>query len=253
MQSTDWTASRLGPAAARAGVRGVEPSVTTPLEDAGRRVGGPGWPGGSVSRVRAVPRRRSVPYLLAGVLLVLLCAGGAVVAAQALGDREPVLALAAPAAAGHVLTAGDVRTVDLAAGSGVDLVPAGSASAVVGRPVAFSLPAGSLLTWAVLGPAQVPAAGEAVAAVGVRPGQFPPDVQAGARVAVLVSAATSDTGAGNTGAGVGMSWTGVVVGVTGGGGEQTAVVSVRMGEADARAVAAAPAGRLSVVVLGGGR
>jgi hypothetical protein len=202
--------------------------------------------------VIAAPRRRNVPYLLVGVLLVVVCAGAAVVAARALGGRTSVLALARPVAAGQVLTVGDVRAVEMASGSGVDLVPAGSAPSVAGRTVAFSLPAGMLLTWADLGPAQVPAAGQAVAAVGVKPGQFPPDVQPGARVAVLVSAGT-DSGAGaGAGPAAGTSWTGVVVGVAGGGGDQTTVVSVRMSEADARAVAAAPAGRLTVVVLGGG-
>jgi hypothetical protein len=215
-----------------------------------------GWPMARAdrppSRVAAAPRRRNVPYLLVGVLLVLVCAGGGVVAAQALGGRMSVLALARPVAAGHALSAGDVRAVEMASGSGVDLIPAVSVSTVVGRPVAFTLPAGSLLTRAVLGPAQVPAAGEAVAAVGLKPGQFPPDVQAGARVTVVVSAGTDAGAAGGGGLAAGTSWTGVVVGVTGGGGEQTTVVSVRMSEADARAVAAAPAGRLTVVVLGGG-
>jgi len=230
--------------------------VTTPVVDEASRApaGRDGWwagrAGGSVSRVTAAPRRRNVPYLLVGVLLVLVCAGGAVVAGQTLGGRVSVLALARPVAAGQVLTAGDVRAVEMASGSGVDLIPAGSASTVVGRPVAFSLPAGSLLTRAQVGSAQLPAAGEAVAAVGVKPGQFPPDVQPGARVAVLVSAGT-DTGTGG-GPAAGTSWTGVVVGVTAGGGDQTTVVSVRTSEADARAVAAAPAGRLTVVVLGGG-
>jgi hypothetical protein len=49
-----------------------------------------------------------------------------------------------------------------------------------------------------------------------------------------------------------MSWTGVVLGVEVGGGEQTTVVSLRLSEADARAVAAVAAGRLTLVVLGGG-
>jgi hypothetical protein len=203
------------------------------------------------SRVTAASRRRNVPYLLVGVLLVLVCAGGAVVAGQVLGGRVSVLALARPVAAGHLLTAGDVRAVEISAGSGMDLVPAGSVPTVLGRPVAFSLPAGSLLTAAELGPVQIARTGEAVAAVGVKPGQFPPDVEPGTRVAVLVSAGTGDASTGG-GPATGTSWTGVVVGVTASGGDQTTVVSVRMSEADARAVAAAPAGRLTVVLLGGG-
>lgn len=210
----------------------------------------------AVSRVTAAPWRRSVPHLAVGALLVVACALGAVAAAARLGGRSAVLALAHPVAAGQVLTVGDVRAVEVAADTDLGLLPAAASSSVVGRPVAYALPAGSLLTRAALGPAQVPAAGQAVAAVGVRAGQFPPDLQSGARVAVLVSAGTDQAAAGAAGGGpaAGESWTGVVVAVEPGtgGGEQSTVVSLRLSEPDARAVAAAPAGRLALVVLGGG-
>lgn len=207
-----------------------------------------------MSRVSGAPRRRSVPHLTAGALLVVACAAGAVVAASRLDGRQSVLSLARPVAAGQVLAIGDVRPVEVAADGELDLLPAGSASTVVGRPVAYSLPAGALLTRSSLGTAQVPAAGEATAAVGLRAGQFPPDLAAGTRVAVLVSAGTDQAAsAAGTGApGVGTSWTGVVVAVDAADGEQSTVVSLRMRESDARAVAAAPAGRLTLVVLGGG-
>jgi hypothetical protein len=72
-------------------------------------------------------------------------------------------------------------------------------------------------------------------------------------VAVLVSAGTDQAAPGSpSGAAAGASWTGVVVAVEAGGGEQTTVVSLRLSEADARAVAAVAAGRLTLVVLGGG-
>lgn len=205
-------------------------------------------------RLRAVSRagvgrrcRRNVPYLLAGALLVVVCAVAAVVTAGRLGDRASVLALARPVVAGQVLAPGDIRAVEVAAGAELGLVPA-TTPGVVGRPVAFSLPAGTLLTRAALGPAQTPAAGAAVAAAGLKPGQFPPEIEPGARVAVLVAAGSNPAGAAPA---AGTSWTGVVVAVAGSAGEQTTVVSVRMSEADARAMAAAPPGQLSVVLLGG--
>lgn len=230
---------------------------TSVMDGAGHAPAG-GAPGGSwppvpptdVAASRLVParRRRNVPYLLAGALLVVVCAVAAVVTAGRLGDRASVLALARPVVAGQVLAPGDIRSVEVAAGAELGLVPA-TTPGVVGRPVAFSLPAGTLLTRAVLGPAQTPAAGAAVAAVGLKPGQFPPEIEPGARVAVLV-AAGSNPAAGAAPA-AGTSWTGVVVAVAGSAGEQTTVVSVRMSEADARAMAAAPPGQLSVVLLGG--
>lgn len=231
---------------------------TPVVDDAGRATRGEAssrdWPPAAPadvpgSRLAPAPRRRSAPHLLVGALLVVVCAAGAVVAAGQLSGRESVLALARSVRAGQVLAVGDIRAVEVAAGSDLGLLPAAAASGVVGRPVAFALPAGTLLTRGTLGPARVPAAGEAVAAVGLKPGQFPPELEPGAGVAVLVSAGT-DPGAGS-GPAAGTSWSGVVVAVQGGGGEQTTVVSVRMAEADARAVAAAPAGRLSVVMLGG--
>lgn len=229
---------------------------TSVMDGAGYAPAG-GEPGGSWPRVpptdvaasRLVParRRRNVPYLLAGALLVVVCAVAAVVTAGRLGDRASVLALARPVVAGQALAPGDIRSVEVAAGAELGLVPA-TTPGVVGRPVAFSLPAGTLLTRAALGPAQTPAAGTAVAAVGLKAGQFPPEIEPGARVAVLVAAGSNPAGAAPA---VGASWTGVVVAVAGSAGEQTTVVSVRMSEADARAMAAAPPGQLSVVLLGG--
>jgi hypothetical protein len=199
-----------------------------------------------------------VPYLVGGALLVVVCAVSAVVVATRLGDRQLVLALTRTQSTGHVLGYGDVRSVEVGAESGVELLPATSLSTVVGQPLAYALPAGTLLTAAALGPPTVPGAGEAVAAVGLREGQFPPDLQPGATVAVLVTGgADQPTGGPATGPAAGTAWTGVVLAVTGqpsqsGQGGDVTVVSLRMSEAQARAVATAPAGRLALVVLPGG-
>lgn len=204
------------------------------------------------SRLTGGARRRSVPYLLLGVLLVLVCAAGGIFAGMQLGDRESVLALARPVAVGQILSVQDLKQISMPRESGVDLVPAAATTAVVGQPVAFSLPAGSLLTRSVLGAPLIPLPGKAIAAVGLKPGQFPPDLSPGTTVTVLTTQGSVTTPGTATGASQTSSWTAVVAGVATRETEQTTVVSLQLSESDARALAAAPAGQLSLVVIAGG-
>ncbi|MCE7011732.1 SAF domain-containing protein [Kibdelosporangium philippinense] len=211
-----------------------------------------GRDGKAPSRLSGGGRRRSVPYLLLGVLLVVVCAAGGVFAGMQLGDRQSVLALARPVAVGQVLTAQDLKEVSMAADSGMDVMPASSASTVVGQPVAFSLPAGSLVTRSVLGAPQVPVQGKAIAAVGLKPGQFPPDLSPGTTVAVLTTPGQGTMTGTSAGSGQTSSWTAVVTGIATRETEQTTVVSLQLSESDARALASAPAGQLSLVAIAGG-
>jgi hypothetical protein len=195
-------------------------------------------------------RRRSVPYLLLGVLLVVVCAAGGVFAAMQLGNRESVLALARPVVVGQILTAQDLKQVSMAPDSGLDLMPASAASTVVGQQVAYSMPAGSLVTRSLLGAPQIPPQGKAIAAVGLKPGQFPPDLSSGTAVVVITTpgqSATTGTSSGQT-----LSWTAVVTGIATSSNDQTTVVSLQLSDSDARALASAPAGQLSLVAIAGG-
>ena len=90
-----------------------------------------------------------VPTLARAVSVISQLTCG-VFAGMQLGDRESVLALARPVAVGQILTAQDLKQVSMATDSGMDVMPASSASTVVGQPVAFSLRAGSLVTRSVL-------------------------------------------------------------------------------------------------------
>lgn len=207
-----------------------------------------------VRRSVGAPRRRRLPYLLLGVLLVAGCSAGGVVVAMQLGHRQQVLALARPVVVGQQLSARDLKEVSVPADTGLQILPAASRARVEGRPAAYSLPAGTLLTSALLGSARVPSAGQAEAAVGLKAGQFPPGLQPGNRVTVVVAPpadATSGTAPSP------LSWTGVVTGVRKDTTEQTTVVSIEMAQADAQALAAQPAGQISVVIVpgapGGGR
>ncbi|MGH3832393.1 MAG: SAF domain-containing protein, partial [Pseudonocardiaceae bacterium] len=194
-------------------------------------------------------RRRSIPHLLVGALLVLACAAGVVLWSLVAGERQRVLALARPVSVGHALSAADLREVSVAADAGVSTVAASQASTVIGRVMATSLPAGSLLTPEVLGAALVPGHGQAIAALALKAGAFPPELAPGARVAVVfVPASTAGLPSALASPNV-SSWQATVTSVTGRADEQTTVVSLQLAEAAARQVAAVPVGQLSVVML----
>jgi hypothetical protein len=188
------------------------------------------------------------------VLLVLACVGGFVLISINSGDRQAVLALARDVSVGRVLTTQDLRQVNVAVDPDVAVVGADQAATVVGRPMATSLSAGALLTPDSVGGATLPTAGQAIAALALKAGQFPPEVAVGTRVSVVFVPGQAGT-ASSPPADGGMAWPAVVTGVTIPVNEQTTVVSVQLSEAAARQVASVPVGQLSIVMLstGGGR
>src|SRR5919198_3535902 len=124
-------------------------STVTTGTDQQSAVDSKGWMGdrksqASGSRLRGGRRRRSVPHLVLGVLLVLASAAGFALVSVTVGDREPALMLARPVVLGHVLAAPDLRVVNVAVDPDVAFVSGSQASQVVGRVVATSLPAGAL-------------------------------------------------------------------------------------------------------------
>ena len=198
---------------------------------------------------RSGPGRRSVPHLLLGVLLVCSCTAGAVVWSLNVGERRAALALARSVTVGQTLAAADLREVSVAVDGDVDAIPASEASSVVGRLVAADLPAGVLLSHRLLGAAPAPAVGRAVAAIALQPGQAPLDVQPGAHVLVVLAA---DPNAEATTTRPLSEWPGIVADIARDVNADRLVVSVDLDKNDARSVAAAPVGRLSVVVVAGG-
>lgn len=212
-------------------------------------------------------RRRSVPHLLVGALLVVTCAVGFAVATGSLDHRASVLALGRAVTAGQRLSGADVRVVRVSIEAGVATIPASARDTVIGQTAAVSLPAGALLTRSELGAVDVPS-GQAVVAVAVKPGQAPPDLAAGEHVLVVpVSIGTGgSTGTGgDPAAGSGSvsarstsqgasaaPWTGVVTGVVPAtDARDSTVVSVQLPTAVARVVAALPAGQVGLVLVPG--
>lgn len=218
----------------------------------------PRWPQrGDGARVPRRARRRSVPHLLLGAVMVLACATGFVLFTAASGGRHAVLALARPMTVGHVLVVSDLRSVDVGVDDGVvDVIDADQAGSVVGRPIATSLPAGVVLSPAVFGAPPAAGAGQAVVAVAVKPGQIPSEVAAGASVLVVEQPSTTAALPGSTtraeSAGSGEPWSAVVVSVAVSTDGQTTVASLRMRDDAGREVAAVTPGQLSIVLVADG-
>ncbi|MBF6555083.1 MAG: SAF domain-containing protein [Acidimicrobiales bacterium] len=200
----------------------------------------------------AVQRHRQVPWIVAGVLLVVGCALAFGVASVRASHGEDVLALARSVPAGRVVQAGDLRVVKVTPTAGLDPVLAVSESSTVGRPAAVALVAGTLLTPADLG---TPSGGSGdVVAVALKAGAYPPSLGPGGRVDVVPVVGGSSSGSapisgqsGSIGAVV------LSVNATLAGSSADAVVSLQVNPADADEVAAlAAAGQIALVELPSG-
>nr|WP_237556134.1 SAF domain-containing protein [Streptomyces sp. SID5914] len=133
-----------------------------------------------------------------GIGTVLVSAVGFTLIATELGGRTDVLVLAKDVPAGHVLTAGDLRSVEVAADAGV--VPVADRGRVLGRQLRVPVVAGSLLAPGQVGErADFPPTGWSQVSLAVETGAAPPDLARGERVAVLPGPAT-DGGSAEKGA-----------------------------------------------------
>jgi len=165
----------------------------------------------------AATRRRSRSRIAAGAVLVVACVFGFLAAASAVtGRHAEVLVLARPVPAGAALSAADLTVTDLPQASGVATIPASEEAQLTGRTVAVPLTAGTLLTPADLGPPAFPPSGRAIVALPLNPGAYPPDLQPGARVAILAghTASQDSSSAGQPAAGNANVIIGTVTGIT---------------------------------------
>jgi hypothetical protein len=206
------------------------------------------------SSARPVIRRRiSVPRVLLGAVLILGLALAGAVVADRVDTRVPVLAVARDSAAGQTITDADLTVVRIATEAGVAIVPEAQRTTVAGRTAAMPVAAGTLLHEGLLGEVVWPAAGQAVIAIGVKPGHAPSGLVAGTKVTVLIVPTAGAAGGVTTSAGPVVQAQGTVVSV-----EQAAdqsgqqVVSLLLAGADATKVAST-VGEASLIQLGAGR
>jgi hypothetical protein len=145
-------------------------------------------PAGVAGVVAPLQRRRSVPHLLLGAVLVVAAALGVSLVVSGLDTRSEVVAVARPVAAGQVLAVADLATARVAVDASVATVPAARRGELVGRVARVPLAQGALLSPRQVGSGAVdwPPAGQAVAAVPVAADRAPDGLVAGTRVQVLV-------------------------------------------------------------------
>jgi hypothetical protein len=196
------------------------------------------------------------------VIGVLLVIGGALAFADAslhLGSREQVLEVTRPLAAGQVVQSSDLRTVRVSTGNGLSVILASEEPSVLGRPVSVPLVAGALLTPSEIGATAPVASGSDVVAVGLKAGQYPPDLAAGDRVQVVPVTSSSSSPESVTGeAGSGsaerpVSATVLAVDVAPADSDNPTVFSLQVSTASADKVAAlASANQASLIQVGSG-
>lgn len=143
-------------------------------------------------------RRRQLPLVIVGVLLVVGCALAFADASLQAGSESQVLVLVRSVGAGQVVTSADLRAVKLSAPSGVATVPASDEGTVVGEPATAPLAVGALLTRTDVGSSPGIGSGSEIVAVALKPGSYPPDLAAGDLVQVIPVPSSSGTGTPST-------------------------------------------------------
>lgn len=203
-------------------------------------------------------RRRQLPLVVVGVLLVLGCALAFADASLHMGSREEVLVVAQPISAGQMLTTADLQSAQVSTGSGVQVVPASEEASVVGRSVAVPLVPGALLTRTEVGSSSAVGSDSDVVAVGLKSGAYPPDLAPGDRVQVIPvssssSGSGSETGTADATNGTPVSATVLAVQEAASESDHPTVFSIQVSKGDADEVAAlAAAGQASLIQVGSG-
>lgn len=123
--------------------------------------------------------------LAAGVAVLGVSALAAVALYGSVGDRQPVLAVARPVAAGQAIAAPDLTVVRVAADPGVRTIPASQRSRIVGRSAGVALAPGALLAPAQLADGPTLPPGSVVVGALLKPGQFPLGLRPGDSVLVV--------------------------------------------------------------------
>lgn len=200
------------------------------------------------------PARRRNPALAA--FAVMLVAGSAAVSAGlvlASSDTTSVLTVTRRVAAGQVVKAANLGTAEVA-GSGLTAVGVADQGRVVGQTAAVDLLPGTLLTGAMVTRDPVPAPGQAVVGLSLKPGLLPEsELRAGSTV-MLVSLPATQGGTAKPGPDEVLVPSARVLSETSDRTTGGRLVSLLVDRTVAAQVArAAAAGTVSLVVIGPGR
>jgi hypothetical protein len=145
------------------------------------------------------PRERR-PALAA--LAVLLILGGALAAGFLVlqsGKRVAAIEISAPVGAGQRIPPGAMQQVQIAADSGLDYVPWAEAGQVSRFFTVSAIPAGTLLTRAMVAATGASVTGKAVVGLALKDGQLPRGLQDGDHVAIYQVSDAQETCPGGSG------------------------------------------------------
>lgn len=141
-------------------------------------------------------RRRQLPLVILGTLLVLGCALGFALTSIHLTGGTSVLEVVHPVSAGAPIAANDVAIVRATLPTGARALSASTESVVVGQPAAVALVPGALLVSGDVGQAPAITAGYSEVALGLKAGQYPPSLSPGNSVDVVPVPGANGTSSG---------------------------------------------------------
>ena len=153
-------------------------------------------PAGTPGQLRGLPRRRRPGMIALAAALVGVGILGSAELYHRADHQVPVLLVIAQVPAGSVITANDIGTATIAAGPGVQDIPARQLSQVIGLVAATSLQKGTLLAPSELTSKLAPAPGQDLVPVAVKPSALPASGLApGDQVLAIATPASSGSGA----------------------------------------------------------
>ncbi|GAA4215276.1 SAF domain-containing protein [Actinocatenispora rupis] len=201
-------------------------------------------PAGPAMQRASAPRRwlRRHGLRLAGAVLAIGAGAGiAAGVAAATNPRTDVVVVSRPIVSGRTVSAADLRSAKVAVDDSVPTVSWDQRDTVIGQRASVPLAAGAVFAEWMVGPQRWPGPGQAVAAVTLKPGQFPPSIAAGSPVDVLFVPGPN-TGSGARDSGTAPDVAGVVLSLrSSGAGDGSTVVELVVPLAGAQAIASAPA------------
>ena len=130
-------------------------------------------------RVPSAPRERKPALAALAVLLILGGALGAGFLMLQSGKRAAAIEITQPIGVGQKIPLSAMQEVQIASGTGLNYVPWNEASQVANYYAASTIPAGTLLTNAMVGQVGNLTAGKAVVGLSLKDGQLPAGLQVG--------------------------------------------------------------------------
>lgn len=194
-------------------------------------------------------QRRPMRLFYLGIILLVVCGltGGWLYSRG--GQTTSVVTTRATLKPGTAISADQLATVQLPAGTGLGSISADQLATLVGKYPASVIPAGAVLIPAMITDSLNPPAGRTLVGVGLKAGQLPArGLVGGDHVRIVVTAAPTG-GSPNGAQPVGTSWAGVVLSAGATTSTGITTVDILIDQAVAATVAAAAgAGNVAVVL-----